>query len=86
GGLIAKYDVSTNRFQGDLGVKADFIPGKGEVSIKFQIAKGDDQKMHFRFLDLPADFDDVIKELRFIKAIQELSKKDKCGMLTLAFK
>ena len=86
GDLNAKYYFEQTKFVGSLTVKARFIPGTGKAAINFEVAEGSDHKMHFRFVDLPGIFEDALTLKDVIDAIEELTKKDKCGMLTLAFK
>ncbi|KAF5379568.1 hypothetical protein D9757_009262 [Collybiopsis confluens] len=82
GGVNLSY--TDGKFQGELQVKADFIPlSDNTASVQFEVVEGPDGKKRFRLGGLPAIFDDLINLKDFIDAISELSSAEKCGALKL---
>ncbi|KAG8769661.1 hypothetical protein FRC12_004823, partial [Ceratobasidium sp. 428] len=82
-GLI--YNSQNSQFLGKVAVKAQFIPG-GQASVSFELAKRNG-KYVFRFVELPAAFDELVTAMHIINTIRKLSALDgnPCGAIELAF-
>lgn len=84
-GVTLGYIFAEKKFQGKLSLKAPkFI--KDKATIDFEIYKGkSDQKMHFRFTNLPTFFDNIIDVVSTLEKMSS-AKPGKCGPLKLFFK
>jgi len=85
GSIRLTYSNSIPGLQGDVTVRAGFLPG-GSATVSFELVYKDG-KNRLRFVGLPAVFDDIINALQLIETIRDLSKADgsPCGAITLAF-
>lgn len=77
------YQPSGRRFLAAVTVNASIFP-HGSATIEFELVRKDG-KNHFRFVNLPSVFDNLLTEGKLIKSIKNLTSSDKCGPLSLAF-